>query len=161
MLALLLAFLSLAVALALAARVATLSCRVRALETGSDRRASPASLPANGHLHGLRIEFSIHQDHPLNPFEATLAGALAERGAVRVDADGDVRLAGTIKGNGYADVYFDADLAAEAGGRTLLRMRERPPHGDRPENLARELVARLEEELARGERQGALRELGP
>jgi hypothetical protein len=70
-----------------------------------------------------------------------------------------VAIKGEIACNGYADVYYRAELTAGAEGEIFLTLSEKPPHGDRPANLALELVHRLKIELRKRERGLALREL--
>ena len=61
--------------------------------------------------------------------------------------------------NGYADVYYRAELTVSEGERTLFTVARTPPHGDRPEKGVLELVERLKAERMKGERQRSLREL--
>ncbi len=117
-------------------------------------------LPNPSPLHGLRFALSIEQDHP-NPVLATLLKeALLKEDALIVETDPDVRVEGNVMCNGYADVYFRANLVCRIADETLITLTEKPPHGDRQENLAREVVARLKTEMAKAERRNALRELG-
>lgn len=116
--------------------------------------------PSPSPLQGFRFAFSIEQDHPHPVLATLLKEALLREDVLIVETGSDVRVEGTVLCNGYADVYFRADLAAILEGQTLLTVTEKPPHGDRQENLAREIVARLKAELEKRERRGALRELG-
>lgn len=108
-------------------------------------------------LHGLRLDLHIAQDHPHIPFVALLRDALLREGAIL--EEGGLSINGIVVCNGYADVYYRADLTVQEGGEPLFALAERPPHGDRPGNLALELVNRLKAELRKRERQNALREL--
>lgn len=115
-------------------------------------------------LEGMRVALVFDQDHPHRPFETLLREALFREDALVVESGETLRLEGRIVSNGYADVYFDAEIKAFANGVPALTLIERPPHGDRPGNLVLELIDRLNAELtkrqARDERQSALRELG-
>ena len=115
-------------------------------------------LPATSSLAGLRVSLGIQQDHPHPVFEGLLREALLREEAVVDDASA-LRIEGEVVGNGYADVYFRAEITVMLGNETLFVLTDKPPHGDRPANLAAEVVQRLRDELAKRERQGALREL--
>ena len=74
-----------------------------------------------------------------------------------------LQIAGRVVCNDYADVYFTAELTCRLRGEPICVVIAKPPHGDRQENLARELLAKLTKELGktaqRTERTSALREL--
>jgi hypothetical protein len=65
--------------------------------------------------------------------------------------------------NGYAEIYYQADFSCSNAQHAICNLIEKPPHGDRPANLAMELVARikteLEKRISRDERREAVREL--
>ena len=163
LLALILATLGLGTSAALAARLRALA---RRLETVERRAPGPSALRAEGKplseprpLHGLRVAVAVAQDHPHPIFANLLKEALAEEEALLVEREADFAIQARLVGNGYADVYYEAEVSALGGKTPLFAFTERPPHGDRPENLAREVVARLREEARKRERRAALREL--
>lgn len=145
----------------LSERMDALAREVREIKT--TRSLPPPTVPEAGRLQGVRIVLEVEQSHPTRPFETLLREALHREDALLVSEGGEVRIAGRLVDNGYADVYFEAELTVSSGTDVLFSLRERPPHGDRPGNLALETVERLRTEWtkrqARGERQDALREL--
>ncbi len=162
LLALLLAALSLGASLALAGRLRVLSERLTVLERRPSVQEGLNPLAAPSPLAGVRVALNVRQDYPNPVFVNLLKEALLREEALLEEERPDVRIAGEIVGNGYADVYYRADLAASVGDDVLFVLTERPPHGDRPANLALETGQRLKVEWAKRERQSALRELaGP
>ena len=165
LLALALAVVALGLVAVLATRIGSLSRRIEAIQRQNPALPSRETVRADGPLQGLRIALSIGQDHPHPVFATLLKEALLREGAL-VEPEplsplGEgLAVNGTVVCNGYADVYFRAEILVVAGGETLLTVAEKPSHGDRQENLAREVVARLRTEWPKRERHGALRELG-
>ena len=157
MLALLLSALSLVVSVGLALRMRDLAGRLAASE-GNALPCRPKPSLESSPLAGLRVALDLDQDHPNAPFAALLRERLLREDVI-LDENADLAVSGTLVCNGYADVYYRAEIAVRAGGETLFLLAEKPPHGDRPENLALELVDRLKTEWAKRERQGAIREL--
>ncbi|HJP83731.1 MAG TPA: hypothetical protein VJ835_09530 [Fimbriimonadaceae bacterium] len=123
------------------------------------------SLVAPSKLAGLTFRLTISQDHPYPIFARLLKDELekADAGVVESDADSDIRIEGSIHCNGYSDIYFQAELTASNAEGPFSVIIEKPPHGDRPENLAREIVSRIESDWTkredRRERGSAIREL--
>jgi hypothetical protein len=171
-LALVMAGVSLGVSLLLALKVASLSSRPLLAPVAP--RLEPVA-PAledltPSILQGSRVALSITQDHPHPVFVDCLKEVLFQRDAadvVLVEAgkasDCDLLIEGSVVCNGYANVYYEADLSCSEREQPICRLIEKPPHGDRPSNLALELVSRIEKELhslsTRGERGRAVREL--
>lgn len=171
---LVLAVLGLVVSALLTLRVRQLEDRIRVLSNPTEIDPLPLayndSFVANP-LEGLRIALRIDQDHPLPVFANLLKEQLMEEdvGAVEVltadgdDGDYDVLITGNVICNGYADIYYQANLNCHTRNREFLTLAEKPPHGDRPANLAIEILARMKDELQktseRDERRNALREL--
>ena len=141
------------------ARIRALAARVGRLEAQCPRVFAPppegGSIPNS--LDGLRLTLDLRQDHPHAPFATLLYDVLLREGAI-LGEDG-LLVSGEVVSNGYADVYYRAEIAVTEGERTLFTLARTPPHGDRPENLVLELVERLKVERKKGERQRALREL--
>lgn len=150
--------------------------RLRTAEKALSERPAqiPIPLPDPDALHpleGLRIALAISQDHPHAPFvnllkELLLKEDVAEAAttdAVFDPATMDILIQGRITCNGYAEIYYDADLTCTSLRGPVCTLIEKPPHGDRPGNLGIELVARLRAELAksveRTERKQAILEL--
>jgi hypothetical protein len=75
----------------------------------------------------------------------------------------DILVTGDLVCNGYAEIYYQAELACLSPHQEICRLTEKPAHGDRPANLAIEAVSKLESELdklvSRHERRRAIREL--
>lgn len=146
--------------------------RVRALEAQLAHPVPPTPLPATPEfveapLAGLVVALDVQQDHPVAPWSQLLKEDLLKAGVaemVEPPSESDLTITGHIVCNGYSDVYFEADLQVSTRSGVLLRLIEKPPHGDRPNNLAIELVDRINKELGkrstREERKAALRELG-
>lgn len=136
--------------------------RLQALERRLAERPVIRELPRHEEnpLAGVRVALDIHQDHPNAVFANLLKATLvAEDALVGDGAAADVTIKGEIACNGYADVYYRAELTARTEDETLLTLSEKPPHGDRPANLALELVQRLKSEWTQRERRKALHEL--
>jgi hypothetical protein len=114
-------------------------------------------------LEGLRVRIVVEQDHPQPVFAGLLKEQFEAEDAEITDDAPDLTIQGQIVCNGYSDIYYSADLRCTSGDRTILTFSQKPPHGDRPQNLAIEIVAGLKSELKklveRSERQRALREL--
>jgi len=159
--------------LALFSRLQAVEQRLAAIE-----RAPSPSIPAISDrvppLQGLRIALSIVQDHPQPIFANLLREQLLKEDVLEVtflppetppadSPDIDIFIAGTLTCNAYAEVYYRATLTAFAGSEPVYTITESPPGGDRPGNLAIELVSRLgvelEKRITRSERRQALREL--
>lgn len=136
-------------------------------QTSLPVRAAGNETPPNP-LSGLRIAVDVSQDHPQAPLVTMLVEQLLAEDAVEVrvatDDGYDLLITGEVQCNGYSDVYFRAEFACKMGAEVVLRIAEKPVHGDRPANLVLELTSRLKEELnrraVRNERRSALRELG-
>jgi|GEM_PF-1950331 len=154
---------------ALFSRIRVLEQRLAAIE----RAPSPPSLPVIpdrvSPLQGLRIALAITQDHPQPIFANLLKEQLLKEDVLEVtflpsaSPETDIFITGDLTCNAYAEVYFRATLTAYAGSEPIYTLTESPPGGDRPGNLAIELISRLsaelEKRLARSERRQALREL--
>jgi len=84
-------------------------------------------------------------------------------GSKREESRVDIFISGTLTCNGYAEVYYQAEFTCFASGEAICTIIERPPGGDRPENLAMELVtklsSKLDEFVRRNERRRAIDEL--
>lgn len=151
-------------------RLAALEQRLAAIERGELAPAAPlpSALARVAPLQGLRVALDITQDHPHPIFANLLREELLKADVLEVTSlpetqDADLLITGTLTCNGYAEVYFQANLTAYAGTDPVCTIAEAPPGGDRPANLAIELVSRLgielEKRIARSERRQALREL--
>jgi hypothetical protein len=145
-----------------------LSTRIRALEQRQQELEShpQASLPApveEKPLAGQTVRLQIEQDHPSAPFAALLRDQLAREDVAITAENSDLEIRGSVRCNGYADIYFGADLTCYQGSHPICTVLERPPHGDRPLNLATDLIARLKREIQKSEehseRHRALKEL--
>ena len=175
------ALISLAISVVLAGRVLQLE---RRLQSNPHSALLAVAEPPARPLQGLRVVLAITQDHAHPVFANLLKEQLlsedvtdiilltpAETAGLRSDwkqrADGpDLLIAGDIVCNGYAEIYYTADLTCSTADQAICNLTEKPPHGDRPSNLAIDLVARLKTELeklvSRDERRQAIRELqGP
>ncbi len=178
------ALLSLILSLALALRCQQLGFRLRDVERAlQGMGVKTLAPPAFGEhvvpnaLEGLRVALAIKQDHE-HPVFATLLKDLllkedvadvallspSEAAQLRAEWKGqDVLIEGEITCNGYAEVYYKADFTCDTADKPICTLIEKPPHGDRPGNLAIELIARLKSELSkvvdRDERRSAIREL--
>lgn len=171
---------ALVVALASLAGTAALALRLRRLESNQPaQRTEPVpvapSLPAEKPLQGLHVAICIAQDHPHPLFADLLSDLLAAEDVAEVarveqapdhpwDGGPDLAIVGSVQCNSYADVYFTADFTCLAPDQPICTLTQKPAHGDRPSNLAIELVSLLKNEWqrsrSRGERQRAIRELG-
>lgn len=131
---------------------------------------STPQLPAFNPLEGLRIGIAIKQDHEKPTFAELLKDRLNREDADAVilssgqPRDGlDALISGTIQCNGYADVYYSADLICTAVGEAVVKIGEKPAEGGRQSNLAAGLVGKLkreiEQSILRAERRRALREM--
>ncbi|RYG21730.1 hypothetical protein EON82_18355 [bacterium] len=118
----------------------------------------------NRPLQGLRVGLRIEQDHPHPVFANLLKELLLKEDAILEADAADLIVEGGVVCNGYADVYYTAELNCRLQDEAICVLIEKPPHGDRQENLARELLSKLKKELRktteRSERSNALRELG-
>jgi hypothetical protein len=179
--ALLIALLSLGVSVALVVRVVQLSQALQESQHGiEESRVRPAPIldePPARPLEGLRIGLAVTQDHPGAPFIALLKDQLFAEDVTDIETLSkdeaakwkarekplDLLIAGTVVCNGYAEIYYQADLSCSSARQAICNLIEKPPHGDRPINLAMELVSRLKSELEkvvnRDERRQAIREL--
>ena len=120
-------------------------------------------------LEGLLFSLKIEQDHADPLFATLLKEMLLSEGAEEVallpkDARAaDVAFVGDLSCNGYAEIYYQAHITCSVANQVLFTVNDRPAHGDRPNNLATELVSRLKQDLSklikRNERSRAIREL--
>ncbi|MCC7230883.1 MAG: hypothetical protein IT203_10860 [Fimbriimonadaceae bacterium] len=186
----LIALLALGVTVAIAMRLQQTEQRLKALLTTleSERTLQASALaPAMEQtrpLEGLRIALCITQDHP-HPVFATLlrehlysedAREVVLLSATEVEQlnatwaltpdSPDILISGEVTCNGYAEVYYHAEITCSANSQSICKVIEKPPHGDRPVNLATGLVSRLKAELEKAvcqnDRRRALQELqGP
>jgi len=162
-----------------AAKLHSIQEKVESIERG---RVTPAlaAVDAIRPLEGLRIGLAVTQDHAHPVFATLLKEQLLKEDALEVNfltpeeaaalqADWpkgqiDILISGKLTCNGYAEIYYDADFTCFNAHEPICTLVERPPHGDRPSNLAMELVARLNtgltKLLSRTERREALKELG-
>jgi hypothetical protein len=156
---------SLGVSAVLAFRFRALSDRLAAAERQLSERGakSPVLAEVDRRCEGLRIALRVEQDHPHPIFVGLLKELFLREDAVLGTNEPDLLVTGRIVCNGYADVYYTAELTCLLREEPICVLIEKPPHGDRQENLARELVAKLTKELGktvrRTERHAALREL--
>lgn len=163
----------LAVSLALAAKVQRLEARLRIAEQSpAPAPALPEPMPERP-LERLRIALSIEQDHSHPVFANLLKEQLLTEdvdsivllptGAAPDWNATDILISGKLTCNGYAEIFYETDLTCFSPVEPICTVVQRPPHGDRPVNLAVELVAKLKVELekldSRIERRRALREL--
>lgn len=176
------AILSLFITLNFVVRCLGLTQRLNAVENVL-REVANKSLPSSkaeptpNPLEGLRIAISVKQDHEHPIFANLLKDQLLKEDVGEVtfltfDEKGDwkqmesvanILVSGDITCNGYAEVYYAADLRCDTRDQAICTLIEKPPHGDRQGNLAIELVARLKTELekhtTRDERRKAIQEL--
>ena len=154
---------------------------INAIGAGNPTPALSQESSANP-LSGLRIGLAISQDHSHPVFVDLLKEQLFKEdvtdisiltpGETRALQDSwksrpnapDIFIAGDVVCNGYAEVYYEAEFTCSTPEQAICTLIEKPPHGDRPSNLALELVTRLKAELQkvleRNERRSAIRELG-
>lgn len=144
-----------------------------------DPRAPEPLPPKQRNFEQLRIVVAVDQDYTHPVFAHLLREVLFQEDAVDVrlitrdeaaamrqdwPADIDLVIDGAIVCNGYAEVYYDAEFHCASPRGEVCTLIEKPPHGDRPMNLAIELSQRiareLQKSLVQGERRQALRELG-
>lgn len=157
---------SLGVSAVLALRIRALSDRLHAAERqlSVPSALQPALVEAPRPLEALRVALEIDQDHPHPVFANLLKELLLREDTVLSSNSPDLLVQGRVVCNGYADVYYTAELTCLLQGEPICVLIEKPPHGDRQENLARELLAKLTKELGstaqRNERHSALSELG-
>ncbi len=163
--ALALALLALIVSLSLAKRVSALE-QTNPLQGPALQALVPEPvLDAPSPLEGLRVSVSIRQDYSL-PLVENLLKELLQKEDANLTGPPELVIEGDVTCNGYAEVYYTAELTCLFRGDPICNLIERPPHGDRPLNLAIELVTRLKTELAkdaeRRDRRQAISELqGP
>ena len=157
-----------------------------ALESERTLRASTlaSAIEQTRPLEGLRIAICIAQDHPHPVFANLLREHLYSEDAREVvllsfsEVDElnktwaltpdspDILISGELTCNGYAEIYYHADITCSTKFQSLCKVIEKPPHGDRPVNLATGLLSRLKAELEKvvtqNDRRRALQELqGP
>jgi hypothetical protein len=173
---------SLVVSLVLEGRMRALDRRLTSAERSMALGPPGLSLPEPERqrpLEGLRIALGITQDHTHPVFanllkERLLLEDVAEVTVLTPDEasnlqgdwnpDGpDLLILGNLVCNGYAEIYYQADLTCHSPHHEVCTIAEKPAHGDRPANLSIELVERLKTELtklvSRNERRRAIREL--
>lgn len=151
-----------------------LAIRVRRLEECLASLVLPVPSPSlvaveESVLQGLRVAIDLQQDHAHPVFAELLRDTLLGRDVAEVILGRSDTCVCVIDGHvtchGYTDVYFEADLTCTAPSGVVCTLIEKPPSGDRQENLALEIVSRMVKELEkserRGERRAALSELGP
>jgi len=163
--------------LALAIRLRQLEERLSAALTSSRQgkgRSLPASADLPNPLQGQRIAIANTQDHAHPVFanllkEQLLKEDVADAFILRPEElsswseKAAILISGRVVCNGYAEIYYEADFTCQTEKEPICTLIEKPPHGDRPGNLAIELVARLKTELeksqGRQERRQAISEL--
>jgi hypothetical protein len=131
-------------------------------------QTSVETLETPSSLVGLRIALDVTQDHPHPLFANLLKEQLLRQDVADVtfdlNSEADIFITGAITCNGYAEVYYQAEFTCSTLTEPICTLSERPPGGDRPANLAIELVAKLNAQLTtlitRQERRRAIRELG-
>ena len=168
----LIALAALGLSAALAMRLQQFEARLVKAERGLGAPSLPElpDLIPERHLQGLHISLAIKQDHAHPVVANLLKEALLREDVADVIlgevADGivpDLIIEGEVTCNGYAEIYYSANLVCRTAGRVLRTVSEKPAHGDRPSNLVIEVVARLKDEMdkvvTRDERRRALREL--
>ncbi|HTQ11330.1 MAG TPA: hypothetical protein VMI31_14790, partial [Fimbriimonadaceae bacterium] len=163
---------ALAASAAMAARIRQLAARLEAAERALAERPNRAdalegsrpALPESRPLEGLRVALAISQDHDHAPFVTLLKEQLFGEDVTDVSVLGpgesaallaywpesggpDLLIDGQILCNSYAEIYYEADLTCRTPSQALCTIVERPPHGDRPVNLAHDLIARIKNEL--------------
>lgn len=166
-----LALFSLGLSLALWQRVQQLQRQItRPARSLDDSFPVPLLTPVEGParpLEGLSISLDVQQDHPHPLFANFVAELLQKEDVARVsltpDEGADIQVVGHLTCNGYSDIYYEAEFECSSRGRAICVVIERPPHGDRPANLALELVSKLKVALRRSseriDRQRAIQEL--
>lgn len=147
---------SIVISLHLATRVADLHARLSAFEMKS--KAIKVEAVAVGRpfdFKGRKVALVIEQDHPTPIFENILKDQLLREGASVVKSlqvsPGtrsiyDLVISGRIGCDGFADVYYESDLVCSAGADTVCVLVDRPLHGERPLNLAKQLIERVKED---------------
>ncbi len=128
-------------------------------------------------LEGMKVWMQIEQDHPSKPFSKTLEEELYSEDVADVSPTGgelmldgwkrsdgpDLLIYGHVACNGYSDVYYKAEFTCSTPDGRLCVLQRNPPHGDRPANLALELVAQIKSDIekskTRNERGKAIQEL--
>ena len=176
-----LALIALTLCAGLAVRLMRLESQLKSLE-GPSRQAlvEPPSRP----LQGLRVAVGVTQDYAQPVFANLLRECLFGEDVTEVQLLGtaevaslhqswreqgsgpDILIAGEVVCNGYSEIYYTAEFTCSTADQVICTLTEKPPHGDRPINLASDLVARLKTELeklvSRDDRRRAIRELqGP
>jgi len=165
---------------------ATLVSQLRSMQALAENKHHELSFPSDGPvekddpspLHGLHVVLAITQDHPNLPFVDLLKEQLFALDATDITVmqtteisdiwsatnPPDLLIKGNVLCNGYAEIYYEAEFSCSNPNGAICTLIEKPPHGDRPSNLALELITRIEKELkkmiGRDERRSALRELG-
>lgn len=175
---------SIGASLALAEQLRRLDRRLNRTELALDNPPTVSALPEpepSRPLEGLRIAISVTQDHTHPVFANLLKEQLLSEDATEItmlsreEANGlranwksqdhapDLLIAGSLVCNGYSEIYYDADFTCFSPNQPICSLVQKPPHGDRPTNLAIELIAKLKTELekliSRNERRRAIREL--
>lgn len=171
---------ALGLAIALYRQLAILTARLdtaeHALNSLRQREADdPPALEAPKVLEGLRIALQVTQDHAHPVFANLLKDLLLKQDVAevtfqtqsvddwRTTKTADILISGSLTCNGYAEVYYQAEFTCYSASETICTLIERPPGGDRPENLALELTTELGDSLAkaiqRDERRRAIGEL--
>jgi len=128
-------------------------------------------------LEGMKVWMQVEQDHPTKPFLKSLEEVLYSEDVADVSPTGgelmldgwkasdgpDLLICGRVACNGYSDVYYRAEFVCSTPEGRLCTLQRNPPHGDRPANLALELVAEIKSDLekskTRNERGRAIQEL--
>ncbi|HWD37787.1 MAG TPA: hypothetical protein VG944_02985 [Fimbriimonas sp.] len=164
------AAISLAISMFLALRLSEMRDRLAIAEqkirTLTPQQPQLPPPPPPSLLEGLRVRLQVTQDHPHPVFFELLSEELLKEGVTEVTEapDAELTIAGEVTCNGYAEVYYSAEFTCSTLTNIICTLIERPPHGDRPANLAIELVAKikreLEKQMDRSERSRAIRELG-
>jgi len=164
----LLAAISLILSALVAARLLILEAKLKNLQQfpALPKNEAPSLPETDRPLAGLNVYLTISQDHPQPLFQNLLKEAFTNEDVADLDAGEDaanLKIKGTIVCNGYADVYYSAELECSTKLGPLFTIGDKPAQGDRPVNLAMQLVDRLKRDLptqsSRLERQRAIREL--
>src|SRR6202043_900529 len=79
--------------------------------------------------------------------DVTDIAMLAPDQAADWKAGADILISGDLVCNGYAEIYYTLEFTCSTPDQAICTLIEKPPHGDRPSNLAIELVTRLKAEL--------------
>ncbi|CAN5387127.1 hypothetical protein BH11ARM1_BH11ARM1_06580 [soil metagenome] len=152
--------------------VAALAVQVRSVSALPPAPVVPVLAPVpvieESVLAGCKVFVSVEQDLAHTPFLGILRRALEEEDALEVGTRSEAQysIIGSLVCNGYPYVYYTAEFTCFEGDSAICTTIEKPPHGDRPANLALSILARLKKELVssttRVERRVAIDELsGP